>query len=555
MSLTQEIDAKISIVELVGRYFPLKKAGANYKCLCPFHHEKSPSFMVSPAKNIAYCFSCHRWGGPVKFLSEIEKIDFREAIQILAKEAWIELKTDYYKERKGESDIYALYKFSAEWYKKELHESENADKLAYVHDRWISNDTIELFKIGCSFDPRGHFSALKAQGFSEKEILESGIFLSPSRDKFFGRIVFPIANYTGNIVAFTGRIIHEWEPKYLNSPASRIFNKSEILFWLHLAKSEITKKDFVVIVEWQMDTIALHQAWYCNAVGISGTALTKEHIEYLKRLTKHIYLCLDGDNAGINATFSSLENLLNEEVEVKIIRLESGKDPDEFIRSWGDFSFAINSAIGVVEFFIELGKIKYDISSAIGKTAILRDVLKYVRRMKSRIEVDMSIKALSRFLDLQELTVYNELKNVKPERKIEEKTERHSLSISEILLGYMEAYDLYDLFFEQIPYTSPHFDSIPGASLLKNQIETRLNHRIETDTDRIQALAFYIEEQTKDVQRAQILVQFSDLLKKVQKMMFDSKKRSLAEQYDQNSEAYLTAYSSLLQEGKILGII
>lgn len=253
--------------------------------------------MVSPTKNIAYCFSCHKGGGPVKFLSEMEKIDFREAIQILAKEAGMELKTNYYKEAENRSDIYGLYKTAASWYANELKKGENADKLAYVKRRGINDDTIATFGIGYSGDSRDLFMTLKNQGFTEKEIMDSGVFVSPSRDKFFGRIIFPIANYTGNVVAFTGRIIDHGEPKYLNSPASRIFNKSEILYGLHLAKSEITKKDFVIVVEGQMDTVALHQAGYRNAVGISGTALTKEHIGYLKRLTKRIYLCLDGDNA------------------------------------------------------------------------------------------------------------------------------------------------------------------------------------------------------------------------------------------------------------------
>ncbi len=298
MSLSQEIDAKINIVDLAGRYVQMKKAGANYKALCPFHNEKTASFMISPAKNIAYCFSCHRGGGPVKFLSEVEKIEFREAIQILAKEAGVELKTDYYKERgENRTDIYELYKMVASWYQQDLYKPENIDKLTYIQKRGLTGETLEKFGIGYSGDSRGLFYHLKEKGFSEKDIMDSGVFVSSSRDKFFGRIVFPIANYTGNIVAFTGRIIDQGEPKYLNSPASRIFNKSEILYGLNLAKTEISKKGFVIIAEGQMDTIALHQAGFTNTVAISGTALTKEHVQFLKRLSHRIYLCLDSDNA------------------------------------------------------------------------------------------------------------------------------------------------------------------------------------------------------------------------------------------------------------------
>ncbi len=169
-----------------------------------------------------------------------------------------------------------------------------------------------------------------------------------------------------------------------------------------------------------MDTVTLHQAGYIAVVGISGTALTTEHIGYLKRLSRKIYLCLDSDKAGVNATFSSLENLLNEEVDIKIIHITDGKDPDEFIKSGGDFEECIKTAISPVQFFVDHGRAKYDIDSVVGKTQILRDVLKYVRRMTNRIEIDMSIKILARALDLSENIIYDELKNIKLPRITEE---------------------------------------------------------------------------------------------------------------------------------------
>lgn len=178
-----------------------------------------------------------------------------------------------------------------------------------------------------------------------------------------------------------------------------------------------------------MDTVKLHQAGFTNVVGISGTALTKEHIALLRRLTTKIYLCLDSDKAGVNATFSSLESLLNEEVDAKIIQIEGGKDPDEYVESGGDFNKLIGHSITPVQFFIQAGSAKYDFNSAIGKTQVLREVLKYVRRMTNRIEVDMSIKYLSRSLDLSEEVVYAELKNIKlPARKMDE-TEKSTLDL------------------------------------------------------------------------------------------------------------------------------
>jgi DNA primase len=243
MSISREIDSRIDIVELAGRYLQMKKAGVNYKANCPFHHEKTPSFVISPAKNIAYCFGCHHGGGPVKFLMEIEKIEYGEAVRMLAKQAGIELKTDYYKERgENKGDIYDIYRICAEFYQAELQKPEHEDKLAYLHRRGLTDETITKFKIGFSDNSRDLFYKLKEKGFEEKDIIDSGVFMAPGRDKFYGRIVFPISNFTGHTVAFTGRVLDDSLPKYLNSPASRIFDKSSILFGMNLAKTEIGKK-------------------------------------------------------------------------------------------------------------------------------------------------------------------------------------------------------------------------------------------------------------------------------------------------------------------------
>jgi DNA primase len=200
-------------------------------------------------------------------------------------------------------------------------------------ERKISDATIKKFQIGCSTSPRDLWFYLKEKGFTPQFLIDSGIFISEARDKFFGRITFPIANSMGHVVAFTGRVLDNALPKYLNSPASHIFDKSSILYGLHLAKQSISKSGEVYIVEGQMDTITLHQAGIENAVGISGTALTIEHVQILKRFTKTIYLCLDSDNAGVKATFASIETLANQDIEARVIQIPNGKDPDDFIKS------------------------------------------------------------------------------------------------------------------------------------------------------------------------------------------------------------------------------
>ena len=237
MTLREDIESRVNILDIVSRYVDTKKAWVNYKALCPFHSEKSPSFVISPQKNIAHCFSCGKWGGPINFLMEIEKIEFKEAVSILAKEAGIELKTDFQKERQAKwGDIYALYREAARWYHEALYKPENKKYLDYLLDRDITDVTIKKFQLGCSTSPRDLYFFLKEKWFTHDFLIESGLFLSESRDKFFSRITFPIANGMGHVVAFTGRVLDDSLPKYLNSPASAIFDKSSILYGLHLAK-------------------------------------------------------------------------------------------------------------------------------------------------------------------------------------------------------------------------------------------------------------------------------------------------------------------------------
>ena len=241
-----------------------------------------------------------------------------------------------------------------DWYHEFLFSPDGKKALEYLLDRGITLDTIRAFRLGYSGNPRDLLYALKAQGFETSFLIECGLFVSESRDKFFGRVIFPIANAMGNTVAFTGRTLGDREPKYLNSPASRIFDKSSILYGLHLAKQSVMKSGEVYIVEGQMDTIALHQAGIDSAVGISGTALTKDHIRILKRFTKIVYLTLDADDAGIRATFASIENLINSDMEIRVIMIPNGKDPDDYIKSGGDFSLLKEKSLSVIDYYLAM---------------------------------------------------------------------------------------------------------------------------------------------------------------------------------------------------------
>lgn len=411
-NIADDIESRIDIVELVREYVPLKKSGANWKWLSPFKPEKTPSFVVSPAKQIAYCFGTNQGGGPIRILMLLEKIEFREALQILAKRAGVELKTDTVQDGKADekSQLIKLYNEVSLFYEKWLQTSDGLIARNYIEERWLKPETVEQWGIGYSHDPREMYESMRKKWFSEKMLMDSGIFISGFKDRFFGRLVFPIRNYRGDVIAFSGRTLRKWtdEAKYVNSPETPIFHKSDVLFGIDRAKRAISAEKKVIVVEWQMDVISLHQAGIENAVGISGIALTESHIRLIRRLTDQVYLCLDRDSAGKQAIFRSIENLQNEPVDIYVINLGDAKDPDEFLKSWGDFRINIKTAIPALEFMIEEWSTKYDITTNQGKKALLQEILIHIRNTRGTVEVDQALRLIARKLDMSLQTLYSE---------------------------------------------------------------------------------------------------------------------------------------------------
>lgn len=411
-TLVSDIESRIDIVDLIREYVPLKKSGANWKWLSPFKPEKTPSFVVSPAKQIAYCFATNQWGGPLTMLMLLEKIEFREALQILAKRAGVELKTDTLQDARNDEKwaLMKLYHEVALWYEKDLQWPEGLEARNYLTKRWLTKETIEQWWIGYSSDPREMFEAMKKKWFTEKVLMDSGIFVSPYKDRFFGRVNFPIRNYRGEVIAFSGRTLKSWsdEAKYVNSPETLIFHKSDVLFGIDKAKQAISKTKKIVIVEGQMDVISLHQAGIDYAVGISGTALTESHVRVLQRLTNQIYLCLDRDSAGKQAIFRSIENLQDDPVDIYIIDIGEAKDPDEFLKSGGDFVKKIEEAEPAISFIIAEGASKYDITTNQGKKSLMNDVINHILKIHGNIEVDQALKLTAKKLDISLQTLYSE---------------------------------------------------------------------------------------------------------------------------------------------------
>lgn len=537
MSLSQEIESRIAILDVVNRYVNTKKAGVNYKASCPFHNERTPSFVISPTKNIAKCFSCGKGGGPIRFLMEIENIEFREAAAILAKEAGIEMRTNFASQSVEKArDPYLLHKMATEWYHNFLYSEKGNDALLYLQNRGLSRETIEAFQLGFAGNSLEMKKFLLAQGFDKDFLVESGLFVGETRDKFFGRVIFPIANSMGNVVAFTGRILRDGEPKYLNSPATKIFDKSSILYGLHLAKQTISKTGEVFIVEGQMDTIALHQAGVKNAVGISGTALTTEHIKILKRFTKIVYLALDADSAGIKATFLSIENLLNSDLEIRVIIIPNGKDPDEFIKSGGNFEDLKNHSLSAIEYYVKMGEKEYNLNTLVGQKQLIEKCLELVARISSPIETDFYIKKLAESFDVTRDAMYETFHAQKAKilkqmqtQEASEKTEKTAYNPENLslLAGIIQKFSLFDLFFQKFSYNTEDLLGLEQGSLLYKIVTKK--DLDESEQEEIKTTEVYIDENLETSHPDVIQRQFFDLLRLIHTALLEKEKKKLLE--------------------------
>ncbi len=439
MWIVEDLENAIDIVDLVSKYTSIRKAGANYKALCPFpwHSEKTPSFVISPSKQLAYCFGCHKWWGALKFIMDIENCDFREATEILWSFTWINVKTNFDQESYDiKKSIYSLYKDAVNYYKKALEENPNIEK--YLFDRWLTKEAIQDFNFWYSDNWPKLYSYLKEKWYDDKIIKEANIFVDENlkKDKFINRVVFPIQNLRWDFVAFTARTIWNLEPKYLNSPASRIYDKSSILYWLYSARSSIAKNNFVIVTEWQMDTISLQVAWFKNTVAVSGSALTEKHIQILKRITKKIYLCFDWDWAWEKATKLALEILKNKWLEVKLIILPDWQDPDEIIKAWKDFWEFIRNAVSPVWYYIK--KSDFNIDSIDDKKKLLSLIIDVINSYSDQVERETYVKEISKLLWVSENIIYDKINSSGFKRRTEQIEEkRDKFSLSDIAISYI----------------------------------------------------------------------------------------------------------------------
>ncbi len=553
MSIYDEIESKIDIVDLVWKYTKLKKNWANYKALCPFpgHNEKTPSFVVSPSKQIWYCFGCHRWGWAIKFIMDIENCTFREAVEILASQLWLKIEWVNPEKEKIMKNVYSLFKDVWTYYQNSL--KKYPEIMDYLLKRGLTEESIEKFKLGYADSGLDLYRYLKEKWYDDEAIEQTNVFLNirDKKDKFIGRIIFPIKNQRWDTVAFAGRIIDAGEPKYLNSPASTIYDKSNILFALFEAKSEITKKDFIIITEWYMDTISLHQYNFKNAVAVSGTALTDKHIDVIKRLTKKIYLCFDRDNAGKNATKLAIENLKNKEIELKIIKLENWKDPDEILKKWWDFEKMILSALSPITYYIRELKADYNLNSIEEKRKFLREILHILKSYNDSIEIDFYLKEIAQELDIDKKIVSDEFRNTKLARRERKESFKKNESLQITAEDQAIGYILSDINLAEIVANKLIFPENASKNLISVIEEWKdfLNKLPLEEKEKYRGLEIEIENYIDGKTNEKIIIDLEKILDKINKDTYKKIELDLKSKMSSNPD-YIKDYMELLAKWK-----
>ncbi|OGB73663.1 DNA primase [candidate division Kazan bacterium RIFCSPHIGHO2_01_FULL_44_14] len=416
------IKDKIDLVDYIGRVVPLKKAGTNWKGVCPFHQEKTPSFMVSPEKGIWHCFGCARGGDIFKFVMERDGVEFVEALQMLAETVGITLSKAPQQDG-GRKTLLAINELATKYFAKVMTDTASGRKAKdYLVGRGLHPTSVDEFRIG--YAPNAGKSLvefLQHRGHRDEDIERAGLATRKGRflqDKFVGRIMFPLFDALGRVVAFTGRVLDaKQQPKYLNSPETPLFHKSDLLYGLHLAKTVMQQENSVVVVEGQMDVISSHQVGVKNTIGISGTALTQEQLKLISRYANNIVLALDADTAGGEATKRGIALSGEFDLNIKIALLGDYKDPDSMIKDNPDaWKRAIEGAVPVMDFYFDSAVRHYDLRDLAQKKQATRDLLGVIVKVTDPMERDHYIKRLGQLVGVEPTILYDVIKRTKPVR-------------------------------------------------------------------------------------------------------------------------------------------
>ncbi|MBU0548734.1 MAG: DNA primase [Candidatus Omnitrophica bacterium] len=426
-NILDDILSRIDIVELISGYFPLKRAGRNLRALCPFHHEKTPSFMVNPQKQIFHCFGCGKGGNVVSFLMEYERMDFIEAVKTLARKTGVELpKNEASSKSSGLiTSLYKVNEFAVKFYRDFLNSASGAAARTYLSKRSLSNDTVNLFQLGLSPDKwEGLFNYLRTKNASPALLEKSGLVSKGQNqgyyDRFRKRLVFPIFDVKSRVLALGARLLEDAPgmAKYINSPESLIYVKGRHLYGLNLTREAIRKEDYAIVVEGYFDCISVFQAGIKNVVASLGTSLTAEQIRLIKRYTRNVIMVYDSDQAGQDATLRSLDMFIQEDMNTRVAILPVNFDPDSFLRKFEAKAFRhiLDNALGLFDYKLGLLSSRYKIINPENKAFVAGAMLDSIKKIRNPILQAEYLRRLAQALDIKEEVLISELRKIKDQK-------------------------------------------------------------------------------------------------------------------------------------------
>ncbi|MDQ7016813.1 MAG: DNA primase [Gammaproteobacteria bacterium] len=469
--------SRTDIIELINGYLPLKKAGSNYKACCPFHGEKTPSFSVSSSKQFYHCFGCGAHGSAISFLMEYEQLEFVEAIELLAQNAHMEVVREqgHSPRKPDETDLYALLEKCSDYYRQQLKQTPKA--IDYLKQRGLSGQIAAQFQLGYAPDGWHTLEQLLGQT-KQRELLKSGMLIENDEgriyDRFRARIMFPIHDYRGRVIAFGGRVLDDSAPKYLNSPETPLFHKGRELYALYHARKSEKQLPHILVVEGYMDVVALAQQGIHNAVATLGTATSGDHIQRLFKASSEIIFCFDGDRAGKQAAWRALENTLphlSDGREAKFLFLPDGEDPDSLVQKIGqeDFLAQLSQATPLADYLLDSLKQQVDLASIAGRAQLAELCTPHIGSLKEGFYKTLLKQRLSDLIQLTEKQVNQQLRHsakheLTPTTK--RSTPENSLSMTPIRSVIALLLQQPDLFNEIDPKAAFLKQDIPGIELL-----------------------------------------------------------------------------------------
>ena len=435
-SFIDELVARNPIEDVVGQYVNLKRSGGNMFGLCPFHGEKTASFSVAPDKGIYYCFGCHKGGGVINFQMEIEGLSYPDAVRALAKRVGMAVPEDeqYQSRYRAQERLWALHKEAARFFHEQLHSPAGKECLAYVQKRGLTAASVTRFGIGYAPDSwNALVDAMRKKGYTDQELRDGDLVGEKNGriyDRFRNRLMFPIIDVRGNVIGFGGRVLDDSTPKYLNTSETIIFNKRKNLFGLNLAKK--SKAGSLLLVEGNLDVVALHQYGFDNAIASLGTSLTEKQAALMGRYTDQVVLLYDGDNAGQNATQRAIPILERAGLQVKVLKMRDAKDPDEFLKKFGAdrFKLLLNESSNRVEYQLNAIRMQYDLKVDEQRVKFLQEAANLIATLNSPVQQEIYAHRVADTGSISFEAMKIEIDKAFKRRKYREKKKQESIDLS-----------------------------------------------------------------------------------------------------------------------------